>query len=348
MDANELKGHKDENTPHGISRRGVLLAGVGALTSRLSAEEAKSSNIATFGIIADIHDSLSIMPRGDGQKRLEVFLAEVERRSPDFIIQLGDHCHAYPPVINDEQRAFTRMWLSDKRPKYNVLGNHELDKNTKERVMGLLEMTKNFYSFDVRGIHCVVLDCMYLLRDGKYVDYGDGNYWSLPEANLYWVNPEQLEWLRADLRRSQKPTVVFSHPCLASYWAKGLETNRNNVRQAILEENQDAGWQKVIATFSGHEHVDYHSRVEDVHFVDVNSASYCYLNAHYGTIAKYRDPLFAFVTLNLEGTITIEGKGSVFVPPTPADARDPDAKFLTASISSLVLPFKVRPDIKNG
>jgi 3',5'-cyclic AMP phosphodiesterase CpdA len=346
VDANVRKSYQDGITPHGISRRAVLSAGVGALGSKLLAEA--TSGVVTFGIIADIHDSLSVMTTGDGQRRLEAFLTEVERRSPDFIIQLGDHCHAYPPVLNDEQRAFVRMWLSDKRPKYSVLGNHELDKNTKERIMGLLEMPRNFYSFDVKGVHFVVLDCMYLLRDGKYVDYENGNYWSLPEPKLYWVNSEQLEWLKADLGKSQKPTVVFSHPCLASYWAKGLEATRDNVRSAILEANREAGWQKVIATFSGHEHVDYHSQEEGVNFLDINSASYCYLGAHYGTISKYRDPLFAFVTLNPAGSVRIEGKGSVFVPPTPADAGDPDAKFLTASISSLVIPFVARHDIGKG
>lgn len=342
METDIVQSHQDDNTPHGISRRGVLSAAIGVLGSRLFAEDAKSSDLVTIGIIADIHDSSNMMTSGDGQRRLEAFLTEVEHRSPDFIIQLGDHCHAYPAVLNDAQRAFTKTWLSDKRQKYNVLGNHELDRNTKEAVMDFLEMPKNFYSFDVKGFHCVVLDCMYLFRDGKYVDYKNGNYWSLPESSLYWVNPEQLEWLKDDLAKSEKPTVVFSHPCLASYWTKGLEATRNNVRNAILEANRAAGWQKVIATFSGHEHVDYHSQEEGVNFFDVNSASYCYLTGKYGKISKYRDPLFAFVTLNPAGSISIEGKGGVFVPPTPGDVGDPDAKLLTASISTLAASFRVR------
>ena len=148
--------------PDGISRRSILSAGIGVLASPLFAAEAKEGRVVTFGIIADIHDS-----------------------SPDFVIQLGDHCHAYPPVLNDEQRAFVKLWLSTKLPKYNVLGNHELDKNTKGHVMATLEMPKSFYSFDIKGVHCVVLDCMYILRDGKYVDFENGNYWSPGRQHPY-------------------------------------------------------------------------------------------------------------------------------------------------------------------
>ena len=77
-----------------------------------------------MGIVADIHKDL--MP--DADERLSVFIAEAQRRKADFIIQLGDFCMA-----DSKNLDFMGIWETFKGPKYHVLGNHDMDKNSKKR-----------------------------------------------------------------------------------------------------------------------------------------------------------------------------------------------------------------------
>lgn len=62
----------------------------------------------------------------------------------------------------------------------------------------------------------------------------------------------------------------------------------------------------------------------------VNSASYYWMGESFGGLAKYRDPLFAFVSIE-NGVVTIEGRQSEFLPPTPKELNHPNAARVTAS-----------------
>lgn len=44
------------------------------------------------------------------------------------------------------------------------------------------------------------MDGNYLLKDGKYEDYGNANFY-IDQQNRSLVNPEQIEWLREDLEK---------------------------------------------------------------------------------------------------------------------------------------------------
>ena len=77
-----------------------------------------------------------------------------------------------------------------------------------------------------------------------------------------------------------------------------------------------------------------------MHYFLMNSASYYWVGEAYGSLAKYRDPLFTFVTLDPRGSLTIEGKNSVFIPPTPTDLHHPDAPNVTPSIEARKVYFE--------
>ncbi|MCH5599016.1 hypothetical protein [Niabella ginsengisoli] len=69
----------------------------------------------------------------------------------------------------------------------------------------------------------------------------------------------------------------------------------------------------------------------------MNSASFYYTGDGFGSEgprAWYKDPLYAFVTIEPSGQIIIEGKQSQFMSPTPTDKKHPDAPRLSASISN--------------
>lgn len=284
----------------------------------------------SFGMIADVHHGL--MP--DAYERLEAFLKIASARKLDFIIQLGDFCHPKP-----EARDFVKLWHSYRGRRHNVLGNHDMDFGTKAQAMDLWEMQKNYYSFDVGAFHFIVLDCNYLNFGAEYRDFANGNYFGAGEKRD-WVNPEQIEWLRADLAAAKLPSVVFTHQGIGEYWSPNSQKNRINVRNTLSDTNRAAGWQKAIAVFSGHHHVDHHGERDGVNYLLVNSASYYWVGETYGSLAKYKDPLFQFVTLDPAGRIAIEGRASSFVPPTPAELNYPYAQHVTASIESRVIAFQ--------
>lgn len=331
-----------------ISRRTLLKSGAGALAAATlpaqSAPQTTGKGEVRFGLLADIHHNR--MP--GAQDRLHSFLEEASRRPLDFLIQLGDFCDGYRAQLTAEQKQFVADWHRSRIPHYSVLGNHEMDHGNKSHMVELLRMPKNYYSFDVHKFHFVVLDCMHVSENGKIVDYLEGNYFKHTADEINLIDPQQLEWLVGDLKATRYPTVVFTHPCINSFWAAGAETTRANVRTALSQANKEAGWQKVIACLSGHHHVDHLSQWENVNYLLVNSASYYWVGEKYGKLAKYRDALFTFITLDPRGVITVEGKNSVFVPPTPAEMHFPQASYLTASIEGRKISFTPRDPGRSG
>ena len=119
------------------------------LISFKTASENKTAKPLKFGIITDVHKDL--IP--DADERLEKFIKEAVKRKVDFIIQLGDFCFA-----ESKNLGFLGIWNSFKGPKYHVLGNHDMDRNSKPEMLEFLGMPKTYYSYDIGGYHFVVLD----------------------------------------------------------------------------------------------------------------------------------------------------------------------------------------------
>ncbi len=333
-----MKTRQDMNTLDILNRRQFLrVAGSGLVTALAGHTGGASfpdlwrggaSPPLRFGMIADVHHGL--MPKAE--KRLAAFLEEAAQRDLDFLLQLGDFCHPRP-----DAHAFVKLWEQADVPRYHVLGNHDMDLGSKRQIMDLWQMEQNVYSFDAGAYHFVVLDCNFLHLDGAYVDYEHGNFYVDDQLRTF-IHPEQLDWLKEDLALTNRQTIVVTHQALDEIWNGGKAKNRRAVRRIFAEANKQAGFQKVIACFCGHHHLDAHSMIDGIHYVQVNSASYYWVGEAYGRLAVYRDPLFAFVTIGAEG-IVIEGRRSVFVDPTPVDLTVPDAHRLSASLSDRTLVF---------
>lgn len=306
-----------------ITRRELLLG-----TAGCTAVQAAQRQDVRFGVIADIH--CGAMPKAEN--RLESFLADASTRDLDFIIQLGDFCHP-----ESQSKSFVRLWEQYRGPRYNVLGNHDMDRGTKQAAMDWIGLDKPYYGFTVGGFRFLSLDANNLNIDGRYVSYSFKNYSANLQAGA-WVDPEQLDWLRAEIRASTLPVVVFIHQGIGDYWGRTMP-DRANVRAVLAEANRGSGPRKVAASFCGHDHVDDHSEHDRVHYIQVNSASYYFAGAAYGSLAHYRDPLYAFVTLNPKGVIDIKGRQSVFLPPTLVDRGHPKADRATASILDRKISF---------
>lgn len=134
------------------------------------------------------------------------------------------------------------------------------------------------------------------------------------------MTPEELEWLKSDLEKTDKLTVIFSHQALDNVGG-GSCPNRREERTLFRKINENNG-HKVIACFCGYNHMDAYMEIEGIHYFQVNSASYYWTNDadHYsnGHMIEYKDVLYAFVTINLDlNQITIKGVKSEFLPPAP-------------------------------
>ena len=292
------------------------------------------SGEVVFGVIADVHQDLT----PDATERLAEFIAAANRREVDFIIQLGDFC--FPKEANGE---FLLTWNQFMGQRYHVLGNHDHDtcdkKTTRQFWAGMNDnssMPGDYYSFEAGDYHFVVLDCNYLKLGDEYVAYDNSNYFQHAEARTY-VNPEQIEWLREDLARTNKPTIVFSHQGIAR-----AVKNRAAIMEVFARANSEAGYPKVIACFCGHHHIDEHRVVDDIHYLQINSASYYWVGQGYGRMAPYEDSLYGVVTLRRPGVIEIEGKSSRFSSPTPQERGYPRADEITARISDRELRYNGR------
>lgn len=294
----------------------------------------------SFGLVADPHKDLL----HDVDERMRKFIDFSNTHSTDFNIQLGDFC--FP---KKENKGFLKIWETYKSPKYHVLGNHDMDVSSKEETIDYWGMKSKYYSFDEKRYHFVVLDANYINQDGKYTDYDHANFY-IDSSLRTWVDPEQLEWLTADLAATKKPTIIFSHQSLVhDLW--GVK-NRTTI-QKIFEASNKAGTAKVIACFNGHNHIDTYRKINGIYYIDINSMSYQWLGSKYqsfdrypksiydkypqlANMATYQDSLFAKVSIS-ENILKIEGRNSAYVGSTPQELGLTDEVYgvkYTADISS--------------
>ncbi len=279
-------------------------------------------NPLRIGIVADVHCDL--MP--DARERLEVFISKAMDEQLDFIIQMGDFCMGIK-----ENDSFMNIWNTFPGPKYHVLGNHDMDKNSKEEMLDYWEMPDPYYSFDFNGVHFIILDANHMYQGGKYVDYDHANFY-VDDTLRTFINTEQIEWFKADLQSTKLPTIIFSHQSLWHYqW--GVK-NRLAI-QRIMEAQVN----KIICCMNGHNHIDFHHIQNGINYLEINSMSYHWLQGREHYLAKqskvhdektlpnmalYQDPLYAIATLDQKkGSLELEGTKSQWVSPSPEDLEIP-------------------------
>jgi 3',5'-cyclic AMP phosphodiesterase CpdA len=180
---------------------------------------------------------------------------EVNDLGPDFVILTGD-------IVADSKRpdiSLVDKWMNymgtDFAPRfsapfYATVGNHDVvrdetvDKAIYERYFG-----PTYYSFNVKGVHFVVLDTQQLVGTSL----------------VYTVTPAQLSWLKQDLAAADpgSPIVVFCHEPSPN-WA---ETPEN---EALLDLLQQTG---ITALLSGHWHTNF--LLQRYPFYELTSGAIC-------------------------------------------------------------------------
>jgi predicted phosphodiesterase len=268
----------------------------------------RTGNLA-FGLIADVHHDVM----HDAISRIDAFTSAMTAAQVDFTCHLGDFCQA-----RECNRAFLDRWNSFGGPRYHVLGNHDMDGGfTAEQTAAFYGMPAPYYSFDVKGIHFMVLNGNE--PGGKSKGY------------KRFVSPKQIDWMEKDLSATESPVIVLIHQALGT--AEGIE-NASDVRKVLERPKTSSGRNKVVVCFCGHHHDDSLDQVNGINYIRINSASYYWLSSKfkhksYGDeihskypyiecTAPYRDPLWATVEIGVShDRILVRGKKTQWVGPDP-------------------------------
>lgn len=297
-----------------------------------------------FAIVSDLH--AQDIP--DGLERMKAVVDAANHENVEFLIQLGDFVRLDSAAI-----PYRKVWDEYAGEKYHVLGNHDLDRYTKEEYVAGLHMPGRYYSFDKGDFHFIVLDGNNLYDGKEYKAYGRANYYVDSKMRAF-MDPEQLEWLKKDLAATDKRCIIFSH--------QSIDTTVNNgseVRGILEAENERCGFQKVALVFSGHTHSNYVKEINGITYVQINSASYVWIeqpsmtekrypkeiNDQYSLLSRsitYDKPLYGIVTLTGEGA-ELKGTKGEFMPPTPKEiglGDTLDGFPLVSSIEDVKVKFK--------
>lgn len=266
-----------------------------------------------FSAFADIHhypgNFYSQTP-----KHLEMIQERAVRENVDFMIHAGDFTHN-PPAVKD----FIKIYNDFKIPSYHVLGNHDQDGCSFEKTLECYQMSAGHYYYEEKGFRFIVFDPNYIRDDNKYYHYTNGNYYKCKD--ICHVPPEQLEWLKATINESSCPCVLISHQsvereaCSVQNWY--------DVRKIINDANKKKPG-RVRLVINGHHHCDFIRILDKVVYLDLNSASYDWIEKQHEFFPKdlcekyklmnrtivYNDPVHAVITLDYNGLIKIDGMES--------------------------------------
>ena len=308
-----------------IGRRAFLGAGAATLLSGGAALGVNDKAVADqngkvkFCAFADIHYYPGVFPH-DTREWLERVLDRAEKAHADFIIHMGDFTHT-PAACKD----YVDFYNDFRIKTYHTVGNHDDDGNSHEETLAAYRLACGHYFFDRGGFRFIVTDTNHCFADGKFIHYSNSNYYAVGRKNgghITRVPPEQLEWLKATIESSPYPCVVTSH---ASYEREDGSPDRAAVRKIFDDANaKHPGSVRLV--INGHHHCDHVRILENIVYLDLNSASYDWMVKthtaypeedvkrwkHARHVIAWNDPVSAIITINRNGHLKVEGQRSEF------------------------------------
>lgn len=218
-----------------------------------------------FGIVTDCHyadtDPSGTRFSRESLSKLSECVARMNAEKVNFLIELGDFKDQNRPPMEQQTLSYLDriegVFRQFRGARYHVLGNHDMDSLSKGQFLARVENPgidprHTWYSFTVKGLHCVVLDANYR-ADGEEYDHGNFKW---TDAN---IPMQELDWLRRDLAGSRGPAIVFVHQLLdgrGDLYVKNAAEVRN-----VLEKSG-----KVLAVFQGHHHPGQCHQIGGIHY----------------------------------------------------------------------------------
>ena len=255
--------------------RAIVLVGVAVVGlvsgSYALGQDTSQTGPLRLGIVTDVHANVADSP-GEHKvmtsypARLGAFVEAMIAWPADLVIDLGDFVNGafvigagpvdpakIPGVLADAEVIYARF----PGPHYHVLGNHDVYDLSKDEFLAGTQAIWTYGSFEAKGYHVVILDAQFSKKDE-------------PLGHATWVvqgkiPPVELDWLRADLAATKKPTLVCVHQRLDKAFdvlSGGPEiANATDVRKVLADSHV------VVAVFQGHDHVSAYSLVDGIHYL---------------------------------------------------------------------------------
>ena len=215
----------------GIDRRGFLKcmawAGTGALCviqggvlksyslSQMSQLGEKATGDLSFVQISDSHMGFNKSANPDVVGTLKAAVDKINGLAtpPEFLLHTGDISHLSKPEEFDTVDQILKNATA--KDAFFVPGEHDMLNDDGRQYLeryGKASQGAGWYSFDKKGVHFI----------------GLGNVLNLKAGGLGTLGPEQLEWMKKDVRhlKHSTPIVVFAHiPLWSVYpeWGWGTE-----------------------------------------------------------------------------------------------------------------------------
>lgn len=303
--------------------------------------------VIKFAVFTDLHyDDIY-----DGDSRIQWFIENIKGENLDFIINLGDFCAPTKKNIGILQRI-----KELKIPMYSVIGNHDTDYCDKNEIIQFLNMKSNYYSFTKENIKFIILDSCYYKEGNKVVNFYKGNF-KKSKGSYPIVPNRELYWLRKELNSSEKYYVIFSHHSLENDFSRRGIFNRIDIRD-ILEEVKQYH-KEVLFCMNGHDHGIDMKQIKDIYYIGMNSMSYIWLGSDYEDycynedihkkypyikdLALYKEPLYAIVDIDKDGSFSIKGTESTYLGRSPEERGFPNmfnnrctsSKNITISVNNI-------------
>lgn len=266
---------------HVLRRASLLAAGAAGIASSGCSQgrrEYGPRRPVRVGLVTDVHyadkETAGNRHYRDSLGRLSSAIDHFNELEADVVVELGDFIDAASSVEQELSwlEQIEAVYAKARCPRHYVLGNHCVFTLTKEQFLARCGTGSSYYSFDIGSFHFIVLDACFR-RDGQ--PYGDKNSnWT--DAN---VPPDQLAWLRTDLRAARHPTIVFVHQRL------DVDTHYG-IRQRVEVRRELEASGKVLAVFQGHNHVNDLKDINGIHYctlaamVDADTNAYGLLTLH--------------------------------------------------------------------
>ena len=294
----------DRNSTCRIERRDFIVQSAAALAvsgaSTSFGAENKTGSLK-FGLNADPH-LLGRRARGN-EANFQTFVDQMKQFQPDFAIDLGDFgCQVAEGQTTKEMhdgqlealKHHIGVFAQLKCPRYHVIGNHDVgwlkggdeeitaadligrghpgEDITKGEFLEATKMPHRYYSFDVRGVHFIVLD-------GNNAPDNSAPRGKDGIVGAYWVDTTQREWLAKDLAKNrQKAKIVFCHEELHHTPERGSGQGGDTPFAASGKQTSyvDNGWQirklfaedgRVLACFFGHKHRNRWTVYDDTNYI---------------------------------------------------------------------------------
>ncbi len=223
-----------------------------------------------FGLISDFHvgvprkHPVTKEPVTHGTlTSIKEALSRLESKPTEFVVQLGDLFQENPdaPSHSEESKKLAdsmEIFGQHPCPVYHVVGNHDTAVLSEHELQEGFGYEKLYYSFESQEFTNLVL------------------YSRTPELKNAHIPEEELTWLSDELKKSQKPVLVFIHhplverPLEDTFWFKGIPEyafiHHSETLRTLLE-----GSGKVAAVFNGHMHSNDFHVVNNIPYFTIQS-----------------------------------------------------------------------------